>query len=85
VSRFFSNGNHLMVVVDDQVPRDKERLLYSKSLQFELWMYIAEKSWSKLVGGYDAACGLSPEDTFEEIVGAPAYSYLIIDRDMRSI
>lgn len=30
-----------------------------------------------MIGSYERALGLSPEDTFEEITGAPAYSYTI--------
>lgn len=84
VAKLFSNGAPLNVAVDEQVPRDKESLLHSKPLQYELWMFVLEKAWTKLVGGYDVACGLSPEDAFEEILGAPAYSYIILAEDRRS-
>jgi len=73
-----------MVAVDELVPCDKEVLLHSKALQFELWMFVLEKAWTKLLGGYELACGLSPEDAFEEIIGAPAYSYLILGHDQKS-
>lgn len=42
---------------------------------------MLEKAWVKVVGGYEEASGLSPEDAFEEIIGAPAYSYFIAERE----
>lgn len=38
-------------------------------------MSILEKAWVKLIGSYEKAKGLSPEDAIEEILGIPAYSY----------
>lgn len=84
LARLFPNGNAMTVSVDELVPCDKENLLHSKALQFELWMFVLEKAWTKLIGGYDPACGLSPEDAFEEIIGAPAYSYVVLGHDQRS-
>jgi hypothetical protein len=52
VVRYFPNGDDLMVAVDDIVPSHKGSLMYSKSAEFELWMYIMEKAWVKLIGGY---------------------------------
>lgn len=52
VVRYFPNGDDLMVAVDDIVPIHKGSLMYSKSAEFELWMYIMEKAWVKLIGGY---------------------------------
>lgn len=83
LARLFPNGEPMNVAVDDIVPRDKELLLHSKALQFELWMFVLEKAWTKLIGGYEPACGLSPEDAFEEIIGAPAYSYVVVNHDRK--
>lgn len=39
---------------------------------------MLEKAWCKMIGGYERARGLSPEESFEEITGIPA-SNLRID------
>ena len=38
-----------------------------------------------MIGAYDSACGLSPEDSFEEITGAPAYTYTIKSNNRSTI
>lgn len=65
LTRLFPNGQPMTVAVDEIVPCEGQLLLHSKALEFELWMFVLEKAWTKLLGGYERSYGLSPEDAFE--------------------
>lgn len=73
----YPNGKQTFVAVDNYIPIVKENLSYSSSKKAEIWMCILEKAWAKLIGSYERAKALSPEDALEEILGIPAYSYEI--------
>ena len=55
----------MFIVVDNYVPIYKENISYSSSKKAEIWMCILEKAWVKLIGSYDKARALSPEDALE--------------------
>ena len=83
--RLFSNGQYQSVLVDDVIPTHRDQLQYTVLKGKEIWPIILEKAWCKQIGSYEAALGLSPEDCFEEILGAPAYSYMIQTSNKQSI
>ena len=62
VVRMFPNGKETLVPVDNLVPTFREKICYSSSRKPEIWMSVLEKAWAKMVGSYDRAKGLSPED-----------------------
>ena len=63
--RLYPNGKEMFIVVDNYVPIYKENISYSSSKKAEIWMCILEKAWVKLIGSYDKARALSPEDALE--------------------
>lgn len=80
VIKLFCNGKECLVVVDENIPMEKNTLKYMNIANGkEIWPILVEKAWVKQIGDYPKARGLSPEDCFEEITGIPAYSFLIKD------
>lgn len=60
------------------MPTHNDNFLYLRVVKgIELWPLLLEKAWCKMIGSYERARGLSPEDAFEEITGIPAYTYTI--------
>ena len=61
----YPNGEMTKVAVDNYVPIQREMILYSSSKKAEIWMSILEKAWAKMIGSYEKARALSPEDAIE--------------------
>jgi len=75
-AHIWCNGEHHNVIVDDRMPTHSDNFLYLRVVKgIELWPLILEKAWVKMIGSYESALGLSPEESFEELTGAPAYTY----------
>lgn len=80
------NGEQHNVIVDDRMVVYKDSFQYLRMVKgIELWPLILEKAWVKMIGGYEAALGLSPEESFEEITGIPAYTYSIRNSNRETI
>lgn len=65
-------------MVDDIVPvSSNNNLKFCLLKDKQIWPVLLEKAWCKMIGSYEKARGLSPEESFEEITGIPASSMRI--------
>jgi hypothetical protein len=63
------------VEVDDYFPCLNGQPVFSRSHGAETWVLILEKAWAKVHGSYKRIeAGLSDE-TFRDLLGAPAWTY----------
>lgn len=62
IVKMYPNSKETFVAVDNFVPTTREVISYSSSKKPEIWMCVLEKAWAKLIGSYQKAKGLSPED-----------------------
>jgi hypothetical protein len=77
-THLWCNGEPHTVIIDDRMPTHNDNFLFLRVVKgIELWPLILEKAWVKMIGSYEAALGLSPEESFEELTGIPAYTYTI--------
>ena len=59
------NGEKHNVIVDDKMPTQNDNFLFLRVVKgVELWPLILEKAWVKMIGGYQEALGLSPEESY---------------------
>jgi hypothetical protein len=51
---FWINGQQTPVLVDDYLPIEGNKLIFSHSKQGDFWVCLLEKAWAKLMGSYGA-------------------------------
>ena len=67
----FINGEFQIVIIDDYIPfiKNKNKPYFSHPNNNELWVYLLEKAWAKINGGYAKIIEGWPSDVLSCITG----------------
>ena len=71
---FAIDGEHTLVIVDDQISTDQ---FFPAFASGRLWVVLLEKAWAKLHGSYSAMEHGLAHEALRDLTGAPAYEYII--------
>lgn len=70
------NGEHLLVIIDDQFPTLNSSFVFSSANGNELWVLIMEKAWAKVHHSYHRIIGGQCHETFRDVTGAPSWELM---------